>query len=206
MIDIFSIDRRAAMAQIAALLGTASLPVEAFASPAAEAKGLLTAARLATLSAIADTVIPATDTPGAVGAAVPQQIDRMLASWASVDTRVRVTGVIADIDALALKAKGRGFAALDAGARQSLLLPYDRDSLAPDTTAVVKSSGVLGILLPPPVVNPGWLTLKGLVLSLYYISEIGMTQEQVYEHVPGAWVPSLKITPGMRPYASGGLF
>ncbi len=37
------------------------------------------------------------------------------------------------------------------------------------------------------------------------MSEIGMTQELVYEHVPGKWVPSLEMTPGMRPFASPGL-
>jgi len=55
------------------------------------------------------------------------------------------------------------------------------------------------------VVDNGYQLIKELVVALYYVSEIGMTQEQVYEHVPGKWVPSLKITGGVRPFASPGL-
>ncbi len=54
--------------------------------------------------------------------------------------------------------------------------------------------------------NPAWVKLKDLVITLYYNSEIAMTQEEIYEHVPGKWVPSLKITPGMRPVAGVGPF
>ncbi len=56
------------------------------------------------------------------------------------------------------------------------------------------------------MVDNGYQRLKGLIVSLYYVSEIGMTQELVYEHVPGKWEPSLKLSDGMRPFASPGFF
>ena len=68
-----------------------------------------------------------------------------------------------------------------------------------------KLSGLAALMGAPSVADPGYHRIKTLVLSLYYNSEIAMTQELVYEHVPGEWVPSLEITPGMRPFAGGGL-
>ena len=49
--------------------------------------------------------------------------------------------------------------------------------------------------------NPAFVKFKGLVLSLYYLSEAGATQELRYEHVPGAWEPSIPVTPDTRGWA-----
>lgn len=207
MTDAFSMDRRALMGRLAILLGTTALPAEAFgAASKAATKKFLTAPQFATMSAIADTVIPATDTPGAVGVGVPRLLDGMLANWASAKTRAHLAGVIAAIDKLAKDADGKGFAALPPARRKALLLTYDRDALKPGPKPTEKLNAILRMMAGPPVMNPAWATLKDLVLTLYYNSEVAMTNEQVYEHVPGKWVPSLKITPDMRPFASGGPF
>lgn len=207
MTDAFSMDRRALMGRIAMLVGATALPAEAFAvTGKAAKKKFLTAPQFATLSAIADTVIPATDTPGAVGVGVPRQIDGMLVNWASPATRTRVSGVIAEIDKLALDADGKGFAALAPARRKELLLPYDKAALKPGPKPKEKLNALMAMMAGPPVMNPAWVTLKDLVISLYYSSEVAMTKEIIYEHVPGKWVPSLKITPETRPFASSGPF
>lgn len=205
MIDEMAMNRRALMGRVAILLGASALPAEAFAVTRKKAaKTFLTAPQFATLSAIADTVIPATDTPGAAGVGVPRLIDGMLRNWASVATRTRLTGAIAEIDKLALDADGKTFAALAPARRKDLLLTYDREALKPGPKRTEKLNAFEAMIAGPPVMNPGWVTLKDLTISLYYTSEVAMTQEQIYEHVPGTWVPSLKITPGMRPFAGNG--
>lgn len=204
MTDAYSIDRRALLGRVALLLGAAALPADAFAVARKAARPFLAAPQFATLGAVADTVIPATDTPGAVGVGVPRLLDGMLANWASEATRAQIGAVLAAIDRLA--ADGKGFAAQALARRKELLLAYDSDALKPGPKRTEKLAGLAAMMAGPPVMNPDWLKLKDLILSLYYNSEIGMTSEQVYEHVPGKWMPSLQITPGMRPFASGGPF
>ncbi|MEP6867679.1 MAG: gluconate 2-dehydrogenase subunit 3 family protein [Novosphingobium sp.] len=207
MTDEFSLDRRALMGRVAALIGASALPAEAFAVTGKKrAKTFLTAPQFATLSAISDTVIPATDTPGAVGVGVPRLIDGMLRHWAAAPTRIQLAGAIAEVDRLALAADHKGFAALTPARRKQLLLPYDAAALKLGPPRTEKLTGLMGMMAGPPVMNPAWVTLKELILALYYSSEVALTRELVYEHVPGKWVPSLKITPGMRPFANVGPF
>ena len=49
--------------------------------------------------------------------------------------------------------------------------------------------------------DPAYAKFKKLVLALYYLSEPGATQELAYEHTPGAWEPSIAVTPDTRGYA-----
>lgn len=201
----FAMDRRALMGRVAMLVGATALPVEAFAvAKKGAAKKFLTAPQFTALAAIADTVIPATDTPGAVGVGVPRLIDGMLVNWASENTRTQIAGVIAAIDQLALDADKKHFAALTPERRKELLLPYDKEAMKPGPKPKEKLNALMAMMAGPPVMNPAWVKLKDLVITLYYSSEMAMTKEEIYEHVPGKWVPSLKITPGMRPFTSGG--
>jgi hypothetical protein len=65
----------------------------------------------------------------------------------------------------------------------------------------------MAMMAGPPVAKPGFLRLKDLVIALYYSSEVALSKELIYEHVPGPFVPSMKVTPETRPFAGvGGLF
>ena len=48
--------------------------------------------------------------------------------------------------------------------------------------------------------------LKELTIQLYYFSEVASTTELIYEHVPGKFEPSIKLTPQSRPYLGTGPF
>ncbi len=203
MVDI---ERRTLLSHLAMLLGVTSLPADAFAAPKGPAKKrFLAPAQFQLLTALADTIIPATDTPGAIAAGVPSKLDRMLLNWASAETRAKIISAITSLNAAALAQKKKGFAALTAAERKAVLTGHD--------AAALKS-------VPPPpnapklifftqqsyVVDPGYLALKGLVINLYYSSQIGMTKELIYEHNPGKFQPSIKTTAATRPWASGGPF
>ena len=54
---------------------------------------------------------------------------------------------------------------------------------------------------PAKLRDPAYGKFKALVLALYYLSEAGATQELRYEHVPGAWEPSLPVTADTRGWA-----
>src|SRR5262245_56580189 len=50
------------------------------------------------LEQVAEAMIPATDTPGAIGAGVPQFLRELLATWASAEVRAKFAVVLAEID------------------------------------------------------------------------------------------------------------
>jgi len=47
-----------------------------------------------------------------------------------------------------------------------------------------------------------WRTVKGLILTGYYTSEVGGSQELRFELVPGRYDPQVPVTPDTRAYSS----
>jgi gluconate 2-dehydrogenase gamma chain len=205
MHDLANLNRRTLMTQIALLIGATAIPADAFAAIAKRgAKRFLSPAQFSLLTAIADTIIPVTDTPGAVAVGVPRLLDGMLANWASAKSRALLTGALTEIEALAMSNDEMGFAALSPDRRKALLVEHDKAALKPGPPRTEKLSGLAAMTAPPPVANPGYFKLKDLTIALYYASEVALTKELIYEHVPGQWVPSMKITPETRPFAGVG--
>ena len=108
--------RREVLVTIAALAAT---------TPADAQPVLLTAAEFECLKALADTIIPRTDTPGAADAGVPAQIDRRLAANPQLAQTFR--GGIAALDADARSRFGAAFSALTAQQKIDLLTPRAND-------------------------------------------------------------------------------
>jgi len=167
------LDRRALLSRALLLLGATATPSEGWARAIAKTPRFLAKPQFALLSAIADTMIPQTGTPGALGAGVPALFDSMLINWASAAQRQELVGALADID----KAAGGNFVRFPAAKRAELLSAYD--------TANTKG-------------NRGYGSLKELIVVLYYMSQPGSSVELSYEHSPGVWQPSLPVTPQTR--------
>lgn len=173
-----SLNRRDIIHGLAVLLGASALPASALAAPRESAPSL-PAPTFKLLTAVADTLMPRTDTPGAVDAGVPRLFDALLTNWAAPATRATLLEALACIDAAA---HPRGFAALPAKERTAMLAAHDAAHFA----------------------EPGYNRLRELLLVLYYSSEPGATVELRYEHAPGAYEPSLPITPQTRAWAGAG--
>ncbi|MCX7285435.1 MAG: gluconate 2-dehydrogenase subunit 3 family protein [Novosphingobium sp.] len=204
MFEAGGVDRREAMARVALLLGATALPAQAFAAASGKARRYLAPSQFALLSAVADTVLPATDTPGALAAKVPARLDAMLANWASPATREGLSAALLRINAAAKTATGKNFDKLDARQRNAFLLTHD--------AAALKQ-----LPLPPGVTDQpyrparnfadvDYWRLKQLIIDLYYFSPEAVATELVYEHVPGKFEPSIKLTPTSRPYLGLGPF
>jgi hypothetical protein len=176
MID--NMDRRSMLQAVIMLAGVT-------AAPAAAAKTLFTgpqslpADTMLLLTAVADTIIPATDTPGAVAAGVPASFGKLIANWASPDQRTKLLGALQAIDT-----QSGGFAKLSPAKRFDMLSAHDRANAA----------------------DLGYAQLKDLLVTLYYLTEIGCTVELRYEHVPGAWEPSLPVTAETRTWGGPAAF
>ena len=85
----------------------------------------LTPAQMATVVALADTILPATDTPGAVEVGVPAFIDLLVAEWYGDDDKAEVLHGLDGIEERCRAATGKGFADSDPPARASFLATID---------------------------------------------------------------------------------
>lgn len=204
MEQTFSMDRRSLLARAMVLLGATAVAGCDF-LPGSGAPAALSADRIKLLEAFADTLIPVTDTPGALAAGVPATLSKMYADWASDATRTELSGALDRIDEAARKGAGKGFAELDPKARQAFLAGHDKAAHAP---VPPPANAPKGNPFDPPVyvADVGYHKLKELVATLYYWSETGLTKELTYEHVPGGWTASVKVTPATRPALTFGAF
>jgi Gluconate 2-dehydrogenase subunit 3 len=170
--------RRSLLLDVLLLAGVAVIPDAAARSLFAGPRSL-PAETMTLLTAVADTLIPVTDTPGAVAAGVPAMFDKLLANWASASHRA---GILAALQAIETEAGGggttAGFAALSPARRFDVLNAFDKARAS----------------------DPGYGKLRELLVTLYYLSEIGSTVELRYEHAPGAWEPSIPVTAETRNY------
>jgi len=204
MHSIPDIDRRTALHGIMALLG-ATVVAGCGYVPGSDSQATLGEDQLKLLDLVADTILPKTDTPGAVEAGVPQRLAAMYRDWASEETRTGLSGALDRIGKGAEAATGKPFAALSPEQRLAFLRTHEAAALKP---VPPKPGAPKGSFIAPvaSVADVGYHTLKQLIANLYFSSEIGLTQELIYEHVPGPWQPSIAITPGMRPFATVGPF
>jgi hypothetical protein len=198
-------DRRSMMARVLWLAGaTASFAVmpEALAE-AARPKAYLDKPVFDLLSAVADTIVPTTDTAGAIDARVPTLFDALLVTWASGERRYELTQALARIDAKSRETSGKPFAGLSPQQRTDLLSSFDKQALKvlPGKPADAGTDLRAG----PNHADRGYAKLKELIVLLYYMSEPALTQELSYVHAPGRWEPSIPVTPQTRP-AAGTMF
>jgi gluconate 2-dehydrogenase gamma chain len=129
---------------------------------------------LALLEQISDVIIPATDSPGAIGAGVPEFIRTMLAEWSSAQTRAEIVSVLRAVEKRAWEKFGAGFLELPPERKLDVVAEYDAGAIAAQ--------------------DPAYGKFKFLVLLGYYQSEAGATQELRFELVPGAWRSCLPLT------------
>ena len=110
-------DRRRFILAALLAVGTAGVPLPAIAKVTRarrKAGRFLTPARFAVLDALAETIMPRTDTPGARDALVPQRFDALMQNWASADTQAKFTVLLDEAEAAARAAGASGLAAMPA--------------------------------------------------------------------------------------------
>lgn len=188
------VDRRTLLARALLLVGASVTGVPFEALSAAETD-LLNEGHRNILIAAADTMLPQTDTPGALEVGVPTLFEGLLANWAAPATVAAMADVLDRLAAL-----GGGFAALAPDRRKIALQAFDAAALSPSDAPRTDPFG------PPAATDPAYQRFKELVLTLYYLSQPALTQELAYTHVPGRWEPSVPVTPATRPQGGPGMF
>ncbi len=161
-----SLTRRDAALSFGALWTTLALPAgaRAQASPTLTwTPKALSADQARTLDAVAELIIPATDTPGARSAGVPQFVDRALTDYYDADDAARFKAGLDRIDSDARTAHGGAFITLPPATQLALLTRLDTEGVA------------------------SFRALKELVTIGYFTSEPGATLALRYDPVPGEY-------------------
>ena len=123
---------------------------------------------IALLTALAETIIPATDTPGATEAGVPETINELLKNWGADDLRIYWFEGLGSIQSYFKKSLGgKSFARLNKSQRLAALSSYDM--------AVYNGD----------IDNPFYKNAKSTIATAYYMSEVGADEELIYDPVPG---------------------
>ena len=147
--DVPAIDRREAIRRAALLAGVvlspAWLTLVDRARPLAQAR-YFTPEQLSTAGAIADRIIPRTDTPGAADVGVPAFIDLLYGEFMTEAERRLLTSGLAEVDKAAMSAHGASFPTLTAERQDVLLrgIASAEESLDQSFFRLIRSATVLG--------------------------------------------------------------
>lgn len=170
-----NIDRRDALAGMVAMFGASLFAPIARAAAGdvtpintgAPSAAVFTPPQRALMTALSERVMPTTDTPGAIAAGVPEFIEKMLADWAAPEER---TPIIAGLDAIEARSQVdyKVAAAQATAEQQDALLTLAMEDKLPGGKDFFEK-------------------FRQLVLTGYFTSEIGITQERKYLPVPGRY-------------------
>ena len=135
--------------------------------PAVAAKvkpGYFTEPDFEIITRLADLIIPATDTPGAVGAGVPAYVDSVVGANKALQETIR--NGIAALDELSRKTHQQGFLSLTEDQQIALLTPWSQ--------AIEKAK-------PNGPGERFFYTIKSLTADGYYTSYTGLMEELQYK-------------------------
>jgi hypothetical protein len=139
----------------------------------------------ATVVAMIDQIIPATDTPGAKGARVNEFIDVILTEWAFDDERRDFLAGLAGVDKKSNELFGKDF--VDASpAQQFTLLSAMDESIAGTRARRRRANNTVPEERDKQLKGEFFKVFKNITVHGYYTSEIGFTQELKLEIIPGA--------------------
>ena len=115
----------------------------------------LSTAQLAQVRALADSILPRTDTPGALDVGAPEFVDLLLAEWYPETERTQLLAGLDALDAKCRAAQGKPFAELETDGRLAFLATVDTAMGDPgtrgDSYQRIKHQLVFGFLTAKPI-------------------------------------------------------
>lgn len=185
----FMLERRGAIKGLLAISASGALAACSSGNDAPKTKAVSTAKELSAshmvlLTALVDTIIPQTDTGGAVAAGVPATLASLVKDWGDTSFQSYWTGGL-DMLGKTLNAKaGQSFANLSPKQRESLLGKYDAD------------------VYEGKIKDDFYKDMKRTAATAYYMSEIGASEELAYEPVPGEWIGCVPLADFPKTWAT----
>lgn len=201
-----SISRREAILRVSALLGGAAFTGGSGLLGACErarhavqdsSPGEFTAQDIAFLDEIAETILPATKTPGAKAAKTGAFMALMVTDSYSLAEREIFCDGMRRVEAAMRKAHGVSFMQATPQQRTALLITLDREQKrAMDVHEKVTEAREAAATIEHPAPAHYFRMMKELALLGYFTSEIGCTQATRYVETPGRFDACI-------PYAAG---
>jgi len=136
------------------------------------------------IAAIAQTIIPKTDTAGAIEAGVPETLQEVASVWSDDDYREHWRDGLGALGESLTDAKGTAFVDLSAQERDARLSEYDTVVFAGETQ------------------NDFYKDFKATVIEAYYMSEAGASEELAYVAVPGEAIPCAPLSEYPKAWAT----
>jgi hypothetical protein len=141
-----------------------------------------------------DLIIPATDTPGAKGALVNEFIDVILTEWAHDEERKAFLDGLAGVDKRSQELFGKAFNDASVDQQTTLLRAMDDAAVAAHGAQHARHGNTIPAGRDKELQGNFWDVFKGITVHGYYTSEIGFTQEEHLEIIPGAYHGCVPLT------------
>jgi hypothetical protein len=184
------IGRREALARLVAITGTVAVGAEAFVAGCSRAPSAVprsfSAADVALLDEIGDTIIPATDTPGAKAVGIGRLMATLATDCYEDDAFASFKRGLDAVESACREKHGPPFVSTPAAQRTALLNEIDAEQREHARTR--------GRDEPPHYFR----LMKELTLLGYFSSEIGCTQALRYVESPGAYRGDVPYVKGDR--------
>jgi Gluconate 2-dehydrogenase subunit 3 len=141
-----------------------------------------------------DLTIPETDTPGAKGARVNEFIDVILTEWATDSERAAFLAGLADVDKQSNALFGTNFVDASVDQQTTLLRAMDDVAMAHHGARRPRHNNTIPAERDKQLQGNFWDVFKGITVHGYYTSEIGFTQEEHQQLIPGAYHGCVPMT------------
>jgi gluconate 2-dehydrogenase gamma chain len=187
-----TLNRRETLKRVAWLMGgtlsaSAVLAIRRGYSAPTSAGGkssVLTPAQMGIVTAVAEIMIPRTDTPGAIDVGVPGFIDLMLKEVYTQQDRERFIAGLTHFDAAAHLEQGKEFGALEPAQQVALVRKFH-------DAAVIEEQRLARPQKPPQ--RPFILMTKELTLLGFFTSKVADTKVLQYIAIPGSYHGCLPV-------------
>ena len=150
----------------------------------AVAPGVFNGEEMALIAALAQTIIPQTDTAGAVQAGVPETLQGLATDWGDSNFQQYWKTGLASVGTALTSETGASFTELSPSEREAVLSAFDRQVFSGE------------------VENGFYRDFKSTVVQAYYMSEPGATEELAYEPVPGEWIGCVPLSDFPKTWAT----
>jgi hypothetical protein len=134
----------------------------------------------ATVKAIAEMIIPRTETPGAADVGASDFIDLMLTEWYDEPDRTRFLNGLAEVDARTQSLFGKDFVSCSADQQSEMLTELGEKMV--DEAERRKTEPAHDVDVPEA--ESFYPMLRRLTLTAYYTSEAGATEELHFQIIP----------------------
>ncbi len=146
------------------------------------------------LTSLADTIIPATDTPGAAQAAIGGFMAILIRDCTPVESQNRFIDGLKDLEKYCSKKFGRAYANCSQDQKNEILRHFEKEGKP--------FGGLAGKVEGRYVGMPFFQTLKRAATIGYCTSQLGATQGLAYDYIPQKFLGCIPLAPGQKGWAT----